>query len=72
MKESIMPDRDLLINALANEYEHLCHDCADEDDMTREEYIVSLNACTYTELIAETSTDDTFYQFEQWFEHWDY
>jgi hypothetical protein len=46
--------------------------CADEDDMTREEYIVSLNACTYTELIAETSTDDTFYQFEQWFEHWDY
>ena len=67
-----MPDRDLLINALANEYEHLCHDVADDDDMTREEYIVSLSTRTYSELISETDTDETYYKFEQWFDNWNF
>ena len=68
----MMPNRELLINALANEYEHLCHDVADDDDMTREEYIVSLNPLTYTELVKATDTDETYFKFEQWFENWNF
>ena len=50
-----------LVDALSAEYEFLCHDDFDPDvDMTASEYLDYLNAMTHAELIAETSTDDTF------------
>ncbi len=49
-----------LIDALAAEYEQLCHDCPDDDDMTDAEYREHLSTLSYDELVAETATDNTF------------
>ena len=67
-----MPDRDSLINALANEYERLCHEVPDEDDMSREEYVEHLSTHTYSDLIKETDTDEGYFKFEEWYELWNY
>ena len=50
--------RDQLISALAAEFEHLSHD--DDADMSPAEYLASLQSMSLDQLIAETTTDDTF------------
>ena len=50
-----------LINALAAEYEYLCHDDFDPDeDPTPEEYKEMLMQMSYDELIEEASIDEHF------------
>ena len=49
-----------LIDALTAEYEQLCHDCADDDDMTVNEYRAYLFSLSHDQLVAETATDDAF------------
>jgi len=49
-----------LIDALVAEWEYLCHDDPDEDDMTPEEYREELIEMSMEELIEETSTDEHF------------
>ena len=49
-----------LINALVSEWEYLCHDDPQDDDMTPEEYRNDLEEYTYDELVEETGTDEGF------------
>ena len=49
-----------LINALVAEWEYLCHDDPEPDDMTPEEYRKDLEEYTYDELVEETGTDGGF------------
>ena len=49
-----------LIDALVAEWEYLCHDDYDPDDMTPEEYREDLINMSMEELIEETSTDEQF------------
>ena len=49
-----------IINALCAEWEYLCHDCPEDDDMTPEEYREELINMSLKELIEETSTDEHF------------
>ena len=52
--------RDQLISALAAEYDHLCHDSTDDDNMSPAEYLASLQSMSLDQLIDETTTDDVF------------
>ena len=55
------PDKFKLINALASEYEYLCHDDFDPDeDPTPQEYHEMLIEMSYDELIEEASLDESF------------
>jgi hypothetical protein len=64
------PDKFKLINALAAEYEYLCHDDFDPDeDPTPEEYLEMLREMTYDELIEEASIDEHF-TLEEYLEVW--
>lgn len=50
-----------LVDALHNEYEHLCHDDFDpETDISLEEHLEWLQTLTLEELVAETTTDEVF------------
>ena len=49
-----------LINALVAEWEYLCHDDPEPDDLTPEEYRKDLEEYTYDELVEETGTDKGF------------
>ena len=49
-----------LINALVAEWEYLCHDDPEPDDLTPEEYRKDLEEYTYDELVEETGTDEGF------------
>ena len=49
-----------LIDALVAEWEYLCHDDYDPDDMTPEEYREELVEMSLDELIEETSTDEQY------------
>jgi hypothetical protein len=49
-----------LINALMAEYEDLCHDEPEDDDMTLEEFQEYLEEMTIDELIDETDTDEDY------------
>ena len=50
--------RQHLITALSHEYDFLCHDSYDPDDMTAEQYLEYLHTLSDAELVAETCTDD--------------
>ena len=64
------PDKFKLINALASEYEYLCHDDFDPDeDPTPEEYKEMLMQMSYDELIEEASIDEHF-TLEEYLEVW--
>ena len=53
--------KELLIEALFNEYVWLCHDDYDPDvDIAPEVYLTMLKDMTYDELVEETSTDEIF------------
>jgi len=46
--------------ALIREYQHLCHDDFNADDMNDVQYAAFLAPLSYDELVSETSTDDIF------------
>jgi hypothetical protein len=53
--------RQQLIDALAAEYDYLCHDDFDPDvDMSPDEHLEYLNSLSVEQLIDESSTDDEF------------
>jgi hypothetical protein len=58
-----------LIDALTADYEQLCHDCAEDDDMTVTEYRAYLFSLSYDQLVAETATDDAF-TLEEFMDVW--
>ena len=47
-----------LVDALVAEWEYLCHDDPDPDDLSPEEYRKEMQELTIEELIEETDTDD--------------
>jgi len=49
-----------LRTALIREYQHLCHDDFNADDMNDVQYAAFLAPLSYNELVSETSTDDIF------------
>lgn len=49
-----------LIDALVAEWEYLCHDDPQDDDMTPEEYREELINMSMEELIEETYTDEHY------------
>lgn len=64
------PTKENLIEALANEYEFLCHDDFDADvDISPEEYRFLLRDLTIDELIEEISTDEN-YPLTEYLERW--
>ena len=52
--------REQLIDALVYEWDYLCHDDYDPEDLTSEEYRKEMEELTIEELIKETDTDDEF------------
>jgi len=46
--------------ALIREYQHLCHDDFNADDMNDAQYAAFLAPLSYDELVFETSTDEHF------------
>ncbi len=57
-----------LKTALIKEYEWMSHDT--DVDYTMEEYITLLDTMTYSQLIDETCTDDTYYTLQEYMDHW--
>ena len=47
-----------LIDALVREWEYLCHDDYDPEDLTPEQYRKEMQELTIEQLIEETDTDD--------------
>ncbi len=66
---SMTHERQHLISALSHEYDFLCHDSYDPDDMTSEQYLEYLHTLSNDELITESSTDDT-YTLDEYITHW--
>ena len=60
--------REQLIEALVAEWEYLCHDDYDPDDLTPEEYRLKLECFSDADLLEETSTDDEFFTLENFME----
>ena len=58
-----------LIDALVAEWEYLCHDDPDPDDLSPEEYREELIEMSLEELIEETSTDE-HYTLDEYMEHY--
>ena len=58
-----------LIDALVVEWEYLCHDDPDPDDLSPEEYREELIEMSLEELIEETSTDE-HYTLDEYMEHY--
>ena len=50
--------KEQLVDALVAEWEYLCHDDPDPDDLSPEEYRKMAEELTIEELIEETDTDD--------------
>jgi len=61
--------RDQLISALAHEWDYLCHESPDDDDMSAAEYLDYLNTLSDAELIDETDTCDGYTLDEYMFNH---
>ena len=52
--------REQLIDALVAEWEYLCHDDYDPDDLTPEEYRLKLECFSDDDLLEETCTDEGY------------
>ena len=62
---------DQLREALANEWEYLCHDDFNPDeDMTQEEYEEYLLKQDRASLIEETCTDAEYFTLDEFMEYW--
>ena len=60
--------KEQLVDALVAEWEYLCHDDPDPDDLTSEEYRKVAEELTIEELIEETDTDDEGLTLNQYME----
>jgi hypothetical protein len=58
-----------IINALVAEWEYLCHEDFDPEDLTPKEYREELQDFTLEQLIEETSTGEG-YTLDEWMENW--
>ena len=58
-----------VVDALVREWEYLCHDDPDPDDLSPEEYREELIEMSLEELIEETSTDE-HYTLDEYMEHY--
>ena len=61
--------REQLIGALVAEWEYLCHDDPEPDDLSPEEYRKEMQELTIEQLIEETSTGEG-YTLEEFMENW--
>ena len=59
-----------LVDALVAEWEYLCHDDPDPDDLSPEEYRLKLECYSDEDLIAETDTDDEFFTLDEYMERY--
>ena len=50
--------RSQLISALANEWEYLCHESPEDDDMSAAEYLDYVHSLTDAQLIDESGSDN--------------
>ena len=57
-----------LVDALVREWEYLCHDDYDPEDLTPEEYRKEMQELTIEELIEETDTDDIGLTLDEYME----
>ena len=58
-----------LVDALVAEWEYLCHDDYDPEDLTPEEYRKELQDFTLEQLVEETSTGEG-YTLDEWMKNW--
>ena len=61
--------KEQLIDALVHEWDYLCHDDYDPEDLTSEEYRKEMEELTIEQLIEETSTGEG-YTLEEFMENW--
>ena len=61
--------KEQLVDALVAEWDYLCHDDYDPEDLTSEEYRKEMEELTIEELIEETSTGEG-YTLEEFMENW--
>ena len=59
-----------LIDALVREWEYLCHDDYDPDDLTPEQYRKEMQELTIEQLIEETDTDDDSLTLDDYMERY--
>ena len=52
--------REQIIDALIGEHANYLADCPDDVDMSLVDYTEFVNTLSYDELVAETSTDDSY------------
>jgi len=57
-----------LVDALVREWEYLCHDDYDPEDLTPEEYRKEMQELTIEQLIEETDTDDIGLTLDEYME----
>ena len=57
-----------LIDALVAEWEYLCHDDYDPEDLTPEEYRKEIQELTIEQLIEETDTEDEGLTLDEYME----
>lgn len=65
-------DRKTLIHCLVVEYERLCHDVPEDDDLSLEEYEKQISSYSYDQLIEETGTDDEYLTLADYVELYHY
>ena len=62
-------DRKILISSLIGEYQYLCHDDPDDDDMTPAQHYSLLNTYSDEELIADSDLfDSAFTSVEDYYD----
>jgi hypothetical protein len=59
-----------LIDALVAEWDYLCHDDYDPEDLTPEEYRKEMQELTIEELIEETDTDSEGFTLDEYMERY--
>ena len=59
-----------LVDALVAEWEYLCHDDPDPDDLSPEEYRKEMQELTIEELIEETDTDDIVLTLDEYMDRY--
>ena len=57
-----------LVDALVAEWEYLCHDDYDPEDLTPEEYRKEMQELTIEQLIEETDTEDEGLTLDEYME----
>ena len=58
MTTSITYTRAQLIDALSHEYDYICQESPDDDDMTHTEYLDFVHSLTDAQLVDESGSDD--------------